>query len=123
MNNRLWNVHNPAQSLRKKVLCVCSAGLLRSPTIAYVLSNPPYNFNTRSCGAYDFGLIILDNVLLEWADEIVCASYSHEKIVKNKLIINKKIIVLDLPDIYDFRDPKLEKLIKKKYPHVNKKIS
>jgi len=70
--NRLANAKNPFQSDRKKVLCVCSAGLLRSPTDAWILSNEPFGFNTRAAGASDeYALIKLDQVLVEWADEVV----------------------------------------------------
>ena len=48
--NKLANTRNPYQGTSKRVLCVCSAGLLRSPTIAWILSNPPFNFNTRAAG-------------------------------------------------------------------------
>ena len=43
--NRLANTQNKYQGKYKKVLCVCSAGLLRSPTAALVLSQEPFNFN------------------------------------------------------------------------------
>ena len=45
--NRLSNVNNRFQGNFKRVLYVCSAGLLRSPTLAEILSQAPYNFNTR----------------------------------------------------------------------------
>ena len=48
--NRIANSTNPFQKDYKRVLCVCSAGLLRSPTAAYVLSQAPYNYNTRAAG-------------------------------------------------------------------------
>ena len=48
--NRLANSSNRYQGEYKRVLCVCSAGLLRSPTAALVLSQEPYNFNTRAAG-------------------------------------------------------------------------
>lgn len=78
--NRKWNSHNEYQGKHKRVLCVCSAGLLRSPTAAWVLSNPPYNFNTRAAGI-DVGhaLIPVDDVLIEWADEIVCMDEYQQK--------------------------------------------
>ena len=46
-------VSNPYQGDYHKVLCVCSAGCLRSPTAAVVLAQEPFNFNTRSAGVYD----------------------------------------------------------------------
>ena len=64
--NRLANTHNHYQGDAKRVLCVCSAGLLRSPTAAFVLSQEPFGFNTRAAGiAEDFALIVVDDVLLE----------------------------------------------------------
>ncbi len=61
--NRLHNMRNPHQGSNKKVLCVCSAGLLRSPTLAWILSNEPFNFNTRAVGtSSEYALIVLDEV-------------------------------------------------------------
>lgn len=69
-NNRIFNSGNPNQGDYKRMLCVCSAGLLRSPTTAYVLSQAPYNYNTRAAGLVaDFALIPVDEVLLRWAEE------------------------------------------------------
>lgn len=42
INNRKHMMKHPSQGDFKKVLCVCSGGLLRSPTVAWVLSNPPF---------------------------------------------------------------------------------
>ena len=116
MMNRLANCHNEFQGDWKKVLCVCSAGLLRSPTIAWVLSNPPWNCNTRACGTdAEYALIPMDKVLLEWADEIVCASGSHMQDVKEMLKQcekkDKPIYNLGLPDIYRTRETRLVQLI------------
>ena len=59
--NRLANTHNPYQGDFKKVLCVCSAGLLRSPSTAFVLSQDPFNFNTIAAGINeDYALIVVD---------------------------------------------------------------
>ncbi len=74
--NRMHNAGNLHQGQYKKVLCVCSAGLLRSPTTAVVLSKEPYNFNTRAAGCVpDYALIKVDAVLIHWADEIVCMEW------------------------------------------------
>ena len=69
-----------------KVLCVCTAGMLRSPTMAWVLSNPPYDYDTRSCGIDDWcALIPLTQSLLVWADLVVCAEQEHKEQVKIQL--------------------------------------
>ena len=109
--NRLYNMKNPNQGEAKKVLCVCSAGLLRSPTLAWILSNDPFNYNTRAAGtASDYALIVLDEVQLQWADAVVfvddgnynVACYDHKE-----LLDNMECHVLEIPDIYPFRHPKL----------------
>ena len=118
--NRLANVKNPYQGDSKKVLTVCSAGLLRSPTAAVVLSQAPYNFNTLAAGiSEDFALIVVDRVLLEWADEIVCMSneqlISLEKMLKKYGLNDKRIICLHIPDQFSYGDPRLKEHIRTKY--------
>jgi predicted protein tyrosine phosphatase len=113
--NRLANSSNRFQGEYKKVLAVCSAGLLRSPTTALVLSQEPYNYNTRACGMEEnFALIVLDDVLLEWADEIVCMTKDQEE----RLLLmdhGKPIKCLDIEDSFAYRDPELVKLVKERY--------
>lgn len=116
MNNRLYNCANPHQGKYKKVLCVCSAGLLRSPTIAEVLSQPPYNFNTRAVG-FDLGhaLIPLDSVLLKWADEVVVVDEYMRSQLTPLVSTGTKIINLNIGDNYAFRDKELIQKIKERY--------
>lgn len=117
--NRLGNCTNPYQGEYKRVLCVCSAGLLRSPTAAFVLSQEPYNYNTRAAGATkEYALVVVDDVLITWADEIVCMNEGQQKqlmsMVKDKKL-KTLVINLDIPDSFAYRDPELIKLIKEKY--------
>jgi len=103
--NRIANVGNRYQGSYKRVLCVCSAGLLRSPTTAYVLSLDPYNYNTRSAGiTNEFALIPVDDVLIAWADEIVCMSQEQVQIIHAKFEPSRKVISLDIPDQFEYRD-------------------
>lgn len=104
----------------KRVLCVCSANMLRSPTMQVVLSSDPFNYNTRSCGTHDYALIQLTADLLSWADEIVCADtehfnrvhYFHDRLAYLK---DTPIVNLRIPDIYGYRDPQLVQLIRDRY--------
>jgi len=91
---------------------------LRSPTIAFVLSNPPYNANTRAVGTNEeYALICVDDALIEWADEIVCADFdSYSTITEN--YPRRTAINLNLPDEYDYRDSKLIELIKTNYDNA-----
>lgn len=125
MNNRLHNCTNPHQGKFKKVLCVCSAGLLRSPTTAVILASEPYNFNTRAAGLdKDHALIPVDSVLLTWADEIVCMNKEQRHILEGMVqklgFVTKKVISLNIPDSYAYRDPELADLITKAYPYEKK---
>ena len=109
---------NSYQGDYKRVLTVCSANMLRSPTMAHVLSAEPYNFNTRSAGIAGFALIPVTEDLLMWADEVVCADTEHAIAIRNKMMkyqLDKPIIDLKIPDIYEYRNPELIKLIKERY--------
>lgn len=114
--NRMANCHNRYQGKFKRVLCVCSAGLLRSPTTAFILASE-FGCNTRAAGLTDeFALIPVDDVLLEWADEIVCMEGSQAAMIRVKLGDAKKpVISLDIPDSFEYRDPELMRLIRDSY--------
>lgn len=123
--NRLGNVKNPYQDVNvKKVLTVCSAGLLRSPTTAKVLAEN-YGFNTRSAGiTKEYALIIVDEVLVYWADEIVFMQNEHLEMFKymfkdskiaQTMLEEGKYQVLNIPDAYAWNDAELVKLILEKY--------
>jgi predicted protein tyrosine phosphatase len=120
---REFVAQNPAQGDFKRVLCVCTGGILRSPTAAWILSNEPYNFNTRSAGVKDFALIQADSHLIGWADEIVCMEPSHETAILKMFNRSEHypkdecppIKVLGIPDIYDFREPALIARIRRTY--------
>ena len=118
-NNRKHNSTNRYQGSYKKVLCLCSAGLLRSPTAAVVLSQEPFNFNTRAAGMEeDYALIPVDDVLLGWADEIVVMSPNQEAMVMialSKQKLNTPIVCLNIPDNYAYRDPALMQMIADNY--------
>lgn len=115
--NRWANSRDEFQGLFKKVLCVCSAGLLRSPTAAVILASEPFNFNTRAVGiSKEYALIPIDEVLVNWADEIICMEQEHmieiKKIFGNKI---RKIICLDICDSFPYRDDTLCMLVAEKY--------
>jgi predicted protein tyrosine phosphatase len=118
--NRLGNAGNFNQGQTKKVLCVCSAGLLRSPTTAVVLSQEPYNYNTRAAGLVEsYALVYVDQVLLYWADEIVCMTLDQKAELEKRLESHgyeKPVICLEIEDSYGYRSTDLIKLIKKNYP-------
>ena len=110
--------NNSFQGDGKKVLAVCSSGMLRSPTIAYVLSGEPWNYNTRTAATYEIALDPVTEELLKWADEIVCADIEHVNTIRNKLIdykLYKPIVNLKIPYDYEGMDPILIEMIISNY--------
>lgn len=112
---------NSYQGDYKRVLTVCSANMLRSPTMAVVLSMPPYDYNTRSAGTHSFALIPVTEELLMWADEVVCADTEHAIIVRDKMMqyqLDKPIVNLRIPDNYEYRNPELIMMIRRRYDEI-----
>jgi predicted protein tyrosine phosphatase len=118
MNNRLGNAKNPYQTEAKKVLCACSAGLLRSPTAANTL-HAEYGYNTRAVGvAEDYALVPMDIVHIHWADEVVFVEQKVYDLAWSKFkdkLKDKKVVVLSIPDNFEWNDPDLVAIIKKQY--------
>ena len=109
--NQLGNANNPYQNTHRRVLAVCSAGLLRSPTIARVLQES-FGYNTRACGTdEEFALVPISTALVAWADLVVFAEQEHYEDVKEYLG-NKKTVVLNLPDEYNYYDDELVHAVK-----------
>lgn len=110
--SQLANVGNRFQTKAKKVLCVCSAGLLRSPSLANCL-HTKYGFNTRAVGAdKEFALILITQALIWWSDEIVFVNYEayamlsqEEKDEIEDVGVTKTI--LNIEDDFDWMDEKL----------------
>lgn len=117
---RLTAAGNSAQGSFRRVLCVCSVGMLRSPTVAEVLSREPFGYNTRSAGIdEDYALVVVDKPLLNWAQEIVVMEPDHRRQVENLLadyMLNPvPVLCLDIPDDFDFREPRLVSMVPKRY--------
>ncbi len=121
--NRLANATNPYQGNEKRVLTVCSAGILRSPTAAVVLAGEPYGYNTRAAGVTEeYALIVVDDVLLHWAHEVVCMEQAHMDYLIDKFpgLPVSLFVVLNIPDDYRRMDSDLIELIRQRYDlHLN----
>lgn len=122
--NQLHNIRNPFQGDTKKVLTVCSAGLLRSATLQNFLIKE-YGYNVRNCGTEEsYALIPISEALLLWADEVVFVNEENYNRVLDdltKLNILDKCFVLDIPDIYIFNDSLLIEECKKQYENIMRK--
>lgn len=115
--NQMYNIHNHWQGKTKKVLTVCSAGLLRSATLQNFLIRE-YGYNVRNCGTEDYALIPISEALVSWADEIVFVNKENFKRVEldlKEFNSIEKCFILDIPDIYGFNDSNLIKICKEEY--------
>jgi predicted protein tyrosine phosphatase len=129
--NRLATTQNMYQNMRKfpRVLTVCSAGLLRSPTAAWVLSMDPYNCNTRAAGSnWEYGLVQVDEYLCAWADEFVFMEQRHLDAVRGKFPdfdlngmhpVRKPVFVLGVPDQFEYRSPDLVQALTEAFDAVD----
>lgn len=89
---------------------------MRSPTTANVL-HQEFGYNTRAAGIADeYALVPVDEVLFQWADEVVCVERSILTALAEKFdITNKRVVVLDVPDRFEWNDTELRAIIKKQY--------
>lgn len=101
---------NLFQTGAKRLLFVCSVGMLRSPTAQMVASQNGHN--ARACGSdVDIALIPLSCNLINWADKIVFMSpenFEQAKMVFDpvgyKEDIEAKAIVWNIEDDYNWGD-------------------
>ena len=98
------------------ILFVCSQNRLRSPTAEEVFARWP-GVECLSAGVHESANVPLDPELIAWADVIFVMENAHRnKIIKKfgKHLNGKRIVVLGIPDEYEFMDPRLVKLLEAK---------
>ena len=108
---RMNDSTNPNQGNARRILCVCSAGLLRSPTLAGELYKRGYN--TRAAGVHDHALVEIDEVLLNWADTIIFVQSGLKNALSDDQLKGEHVIELNIPDKYQYRHPELVEIINK----------
>ncbi|MCH8004393.1 MAG: phosphotyrosine protein phosphatase [Nanoarchaeota archaeon] len=98
----------------KKILFVCNANLQRSPTAEKIFKD---KFETKSTGVSELARNPLTSQLLEWADIVFVMEDWQRKFISEKfpkLYLKKKIINLDIPDMYNYMDEELVRILKDK---------
>lgn len=109
-------IDNPFQGKDKKVLFVCSAGILRSATAARLYAN---KYNTRCAGTgLDYALVPLSERLMDWADEIVFVNpWNHTEAGYHFDLrpYEDKVKVLNIPDTHEHMAPELIKAFEEQY--------
>lgn len=97
----------------KNILFICSRNQWRSPTAEKVYSKDP-RVNVRSAGTSPKAKHTVNAKDITWAELIFAMEHKHKDRLKaqyNKLLQHKKVIVLDIPDAYQYMDEELVGLI------------
>jgi predicted protein tyrosine phosphatase len=103
----LGQLNLAAQGDYKRVLFVCSGGMLRSATAAQWAATV-LDWNTRSCGTLECALPPPHANLIEWAQVIYCMEPHHRDALAYKFPwALDKMEVLDIPDRFEYRHPEL----------------
>ena len=102
-----------------KVLFVCTANKLRSPTAEDVFRNYP-GIEAKSAGTDANAPTPLTNELVAEADLIIVMENHHRERIRKKFKQrppDSRIVTLNIPDEYERGDPELIELLKAKVTH------
>lgn len=98
------------------LLFVCSRNKWRSPTAEAIYKNHS-GINVKSAGTEPSARIRLNYKIIEWADIIFVMEKKHKQRIQENFPIEtegKKIVILDIPDDYQYMDEELIEELKSK---------
>jgi predicted protein tyrosine phosphatase len=96
------------------LLFVCSRNQWRSPTAEAIFKNSQEH-QAKSAGTEATARIKITEKLINWADIIFVMEKKHKDRIEQRfasIIDEKEIIILDIPDEYQFMDEELVDLLK-----------
>ncbi|MEM1194734.1 MAG: phosphotyrosine protein phosphatase [Pseudomonadota bacterium] len=100
----------------RNYLFICSQNKLRSPTAEHIFADID-GVNTLSAGTNRDAETPLSDELIEWADCIFVMERPHRTKMQKRhrsALKDKRLIVLDIPDEYEFMDPDLVRRLEAK---------
>jgi len=100
--------------MQKHILFLCSQNKLRSPTAEAVFSAHP-GVEVDSAGLNNDAEVPLSEEQIEWADLILVMETAHRNRLNRKFkhaLAGKRIVVLNIPDNYEYMDPELVSVLK-----------
>ena len=103
---------------KRRVLFVCSENRLRSPTAEQVFADWP-GIEVSSAGLNEDADNPVTPELLAWADLIFAMERAHRARLQSKFrsqLKGRRIVCLNIPDIYRFMDAQLVRLLKASVP-------
>ncbi len=99
-----------------KLLFVCSRNRLRSPTAEAIFSEYE-GLEVESAGLNRDAEVPLSSEAIQWADIIFVMERSHRNKLSQRFqpwLKQKRVICLDILDEYEYMDPVLVEILKKK---------
>ena len=104
--------------MTRRVLFVCSQNRLRSPTAEQVFANWP-GIEVASAGLNHDAETPLTSELLAWADVVFVMERAQRNRLQSRFrshLSGQRVVVLDIPDEYDYMDPALVRLLQSRVP-------
>lgn len=95
------------------LLFICSQNRLRSPTAEAIFANYE-GVQTASAGVSSGADSPVTPELINWADVVFVMEHIHKKKLSakhSKHLRNKKVVVMGIPDNYNYMDPVLVELL------------
>jgi protein-tyrosine phosphatase len=96
------------------LLFICSRNQWRSPTAETIFKNKS-GIQVKSAGTENSARIRVSEKMAQWADKIFVMEKKHKTRLIGKFpdaTVDKEIIVLDIPDEYQYMDPELIEMLK-----------
>jgi predicted protein tyrosine phosphatase len=96
----------------QKILFICNQNLNRSKTAEHLFKS---KFLTKSAGLYNERPV--SEKELSWADVVVVMENAQRSEIASRfpeLYLEKKIISLDIPDVFSYGNPELKKALTEK---------
>lgn len=101
-----------------RALFVCAQNKLRSPTAEHVFSQYD-GVECDSAGVHESAEVPIGPEQIEWADIIFVMEKAHRRKIEQKFkrhLNGKRIVVLDIPDEYEYMDDELIRVLERKVP-------
>ena len=108
------------------ILFICTANKQRSPAAEELVNKTKYNKENKdkqkyekhyakSAGIHPLAPIQVTQESIKWADKIFVMENIHKEfLLKNFKVKENKIIVLNIPDMYEKNSPELVNILKEK---------
>ena len=93
------------------LLFICSRNQWRSPTAETIFRNSA-DHTARSAGTSDSARVKVTEKMIAQADLIFAMEQKHKQLLQQQFQTDKPIIVLNIPDEYQYMDEELVAMIK-----------